>query len=157
MAQTWQLQGGRQLEARLRAMGRAPEEMLREIGIRGVAEAKKTVPRKTGNLGRTIRLGTVSRTEVSIRAGGALNVGYAAAVEFGSRPHVIRPKKARVLAWGGSRTLGGRLSAGSRPTNFAMSVNHPGTKPQPFLLPGFEKALRIVGLGKLVEKWNEAA
>ena len=157
MATTFTIQGGKQLEARLRALGRAPDDMLREVGVRAVAEAKALVPRKTGNLGRTIRLGPRSSTHVEVKAGGQQDVGYAAAVEFGSRPHVIRPRRAKVLAWGGPRTLGGRLRAGGSPTNFARSVNHPGTRAQPYLIPGFEKALRMVGLGALIDAWNRAA
>lgn len=153
----FRLTGGKQLQARLTALGKAPADMLREIGIRGVAEAKHLVPRKTGNLGRTIRLGSITAHAVEIRAGGTQQVGYAAAVEFGSRPHVIVPRKARVLAWGGQRTLGGRLRSGSQPTNFASRVNHPGTRAKPYLFPGLEKALGIVGLGGLVERWNRAA
>lgn len=149
--------GQKQLAARLNAIGKAPALILREVGIRAVADAKKAVPRKTGNLGRTIRLGPRSATSVEIRAGGTENVGYAAAVEFGTRPHVILPKRAKALAWGGARTLGGRLRAGSQATHFARRVNHPGTRAQPYLIPAFEKALRVVGLDKVVERWNKAA
>lgn len=154
---TFTLQGGKQLDARLKAIGRAPKGLLREVAIRGTAEAKALVPRKTGNLGRTIRIGTVTDTYAEIRAGGALNVGYAGAVEYGSRPHVILPKRRKALAWGGSRTLAGGLRSGSSATNFARRVNHPGTKPQPFLIPGMRRALERVGLGAIVKAWDEAA
>lgn len=157
MATTFTITGQKQLQARLAAIGKAPDDMLREVGVRAVAEAKAIVPRKTGNLGRTIRLGARSSTHVEVRAGGQGDVGYAAAVEFGSRPHVILPRRAKVLAWGGARTLGGRLRSGSSATNFARRVNHPGTRAQPYLIPGFEKALQLVGLGKLVQAWNRAA
>ena len=38
------------------------------------------------------------------------NVKYAAIHQFGgkTKPHVIRPKNKKALAWGGPRTLGGR-------------------------------------------------
>lgn len=157
MATTFVLKGGKQLQARLNAIGKAPPKMLREVGIRAVSEAKHLVPRKTGNLGRTIRLGSLTSSSVEVRAGGQLNVGYAAAVEFGSRPHVIRPRRAKVLAWGGARTLAGGLRAGSRPTNFARSVRHPGTRAKPYLIPGFRKALDLVGLGGIVDAWDRAA
>ncbi len=156
MASTFSIQGGRQLEARLIALGRAPDDMLREVGVRAVYEAKQFVHRRTGNLGRTIRLGSRSATHVEVRAGGVNQVGYAAAVEFGSRPHIIVPRNAKVLAWGGNRTLGGRLRKGSQATNFARKVNHPGSKPQPYLIPGFEKALHFVGLDFLIDRWNRA-
>lgn len=149
--------GERELKRRLEAIGKAPKLILRDVGLHAVREAKILVPRRTGNLGRTIRLGQLTDTSVEVRAGGTSQVGYAAAVEFGSRAHVIVPRNASVLAWGGPRTLGGRLRSGGRPTNFARRVNHPGTRPKPFLIPGFEKALRLVGLDRLIERWNAAA
>lgn len=145
------------LKRRLTAIGQAPKELLRDVGLHAVREAKILVPRRTGNLGRTIRIGSLTENHVEVKAGGALNVGYAAAVEFGSRAHVIVPRAAKVLAWGGGRTLGGRLRAGARATNFARRVNHPGTRARPFLIPGFEKALKLTGLDKLVAAWNRAA
>jgi hypothetical protein len=157
MTVQFNLKGGPQLQRRLVAIGKAPREILREVGIRGVAESKALVPRRTGNLGRTIRLGALTPTSVEIHAGGTLQVGYAAAVEFGTRPHVIVPRKARVLAWGGARTLGGRLRAGATATSFAARVNHPGSKAHPYLRPGLAKALDLVGLGGIVRAWNDAA
>jgi hypothetical protein len=157
MATTFTITGQRQLQARLDAIGKAPREMLREVGLIAVREAKGIVPRRTGNLGRTIRIGSLTDTHVEVKAGGQLNVGYAAAVEFGSRPHVIRPRNRKVLAWGGARTLGGRVRAGSRATHFARVVNHPGTRAKPFLIPAFSHALDRVGLSMIVREWNEAA
>lgn len=157
MATTFTITGQRQLAARLTALSKAPKDMLREVGLTAVADAKRIVPRQTGNLGRTIRIGSMTDTSVEVKAGGQLNVGYAAAVEYGSRPHVIRPKRAKALAWGGPRTLGGRLRSGGSPTHFAKVVNHPGTKPKPFLIPAFEFALRKLGISQIVERWNEAA
>jgi hypothetical protein len=154
---TFRITGEQELKRRLTAIGQAPKDLLRDVGLHAVREAKILVPRRTGNLGRTIRLGQVTDTSVEVKAGGSQNVGYAAAVEFGTRAHIIVPKAATVLAWGGGRTLGGRLRAGGRPTNFARRVNHPGTRAKPFLIPGFEKALRLVGLDKIVQAWNKAA
>lgn len=154
---TFVLSGGKQLQARLNALGQAPQGMLRQVGIEAVAQAKIRVPRRTGNLGRTIRIGSISESHIEVRAGGQLNVGYAAAVERGSRPHVILPKRRKVLAWGGARTLAGNVRTGARATSFAAKVNHPGSKAQPYLIPGFQDALRIVGLDFLVDRWNKAA
>lgn len=68
---------------------------------------------------------------------------YAAFVEFGTRPHLITPKTARVLSWQAGGSPGkyvtsasgrSRYQKGSSGTaRFAMSVNHPGTKPRPFM------------------------
>lgn len=151
------LQGGPELQRRLHAIGETPKLILGNVGIRAVREAKLIVPRRTGNLGRTIRIGSHTADYVEIRAGGALQVGYAAYVEYGTRAHEIIPRQASVLAWGGERTLGGRLRAGSRATHFARRVRHPGTKPHPFLVPGLFLALKALGLDDMVKRWNEAA
>ena len=49
-------------------------------------------------------------------------VGYAVYVEFGTPPHIIRPKNGKALHW----KSGGK-------NVFAKSVQHPGTRPQPFI------------------------
>lgn len=156
MTANFRVTGEAELKLRLTAIGKAPKELLRDVGLQAVREAKILVSRRTGNLGRTIRLGSLTDTAVEVKAGGTTNVGYAAAVEFGSRAHVIVPRTATTLAWGGGRTLGGRLRSGQKATHFAKRVNHPGTRARPFLIPGFEKALRLVGLDKLIARWNAA-
>lgn len=151
------VQGLTDLQKRLAAISDT-RQMLGTVGLLAVREAKALVPRRTGNLGRTIRIGKVDRDSVEVLAGGKLKVGYAAAVEFGTRPHIIRPRRAKVLAWGGARTLGGRLRAGQRPTRFAMSVKHPGSRARPYLIPGIRKALKSAGIrAKIVNAWNRAA
>jgi len=149
--------GQKELAARINALGRFPADLMRETGIRAVAEAKHLVPRKTGNLGRTIRISALTADRVEVSAGGTRGVGYAAAVELGTKPHIILPKRAKALAWGGARTLAGRVRSGGRPTHFARKVRHPGTRAQPFLVPGLEKAVTLVGLDGLIKRWNGAA
>lgn len=151
------LSGAKEFKARLDAISDT-RVILGQIGLRSVAEAKHLVPRRTGNLGRTIRLGTVTPDYVEVLAGGKLNVGYAKAVEFGTKPHIIKPRRAKSLAWGGPRTLAGGLRKGGRPTMFARLVHHPGTKAKPYLVPGIRKAMRDAGLKVIVrDAWNRAA
>lgn len=157
MARATQLTGAKELQARLAAISDT-KQILGIISLRAVAEAKALVPRRTGNLGRTIRLGRVDADSAEVLAGGKLKVGYAAAVEFGTKPHVIRPRRAKVLAWGGPRTLAGGLRKGGRATHFAGRVNHPGTRAKPYLVPGIRKALRDAGLKVHIrDAWNRAA
>ena len=152
-----EIDGIKALRARLDAVG-SNKGALRIIATQGVAEAKRIVPRQTGNLGRTIRVGTVSDTNATVLAGGTAQVGYAMYVEQGTRPHVIEARRAKVLAWGGGRTLSGRLRKGSRATNFARRVKHPGTKARPYLVPGIRAALKKAGLRKaIVNAWDKAA
>lgn len=137
--------------ARLRAMGHTNVEM-KALQLSAIREAKLLVHRKTGHLGRSIVPGTVTKDHAVIEA----RTPYAATLEFGSKPHIIRPRKAKVLAWGGTRRLSGTLAKGSSPTHFARIVHHPGTKPYPYLIPGAKKALQ--GLKDvIVRTWNEAA
>lgn len=82
--------------------------------------------------------------------GSAVYVGahYAPYVEFGTRPHIIRPKNGKVLAWQTRITRGarGQLLKRSKlgPMAFATIVHHPGTKAQPFFYPTFERVKKAL-------------
>jgi hypothetical protein len=154
-----ELEGADALLRRLRAIGDT-HAMLRVIQLEAVAEAKRLVPRKTGALGRSIAPGALGRTSALVEA----RMPYAAPVELGSRPHVIKPKRAKVLAWpsGGNRRLSGRSrTKGGKPTGphiFARVVHHPGAKPHPYLMPGAIRALKRGGFRNIITKqWNDAA
>jgi len=87
-------------------------------------EARRRAPVDTGRLRSSI----VSRAEGSGRSVGYVvgsNVNYAAAVEYGTAPHVIKPKYKQALYWPGAR-------------HPVAQVNHPGTRAQPFLRPAIE-------------------
>lgn len=134
-------------------------DLLGKVALRAVDEAKTLVPRKTGNLGRSIRLGRVSDDSAEVLAGGIGGVGYARYVEFGTRAHVIRPRNRRVLRWSrGGRRLTGTARSGTSDFIYARQVNHPGTRAQPYLRPGVEKALAEAGFREpIVKAWNDAA
>ena len=77
----------------------------------------------------------VGRSGVSVSTDDAI-WGY---VDRGTRPHVIRPRRAKRLAFAGSYTaktrVGSIIARGGGPsgsTVFAREVNHPGTKPRNF-------------------------
>ena len=60
-------------------------------------------------------------------------VDYAVYVEFGTKPHIIKPKTKKSLAWkDGNRKV------------FAKSVQHPGTRPQPFIRNAFYHKLAAI-------------
>ena len=165
------LEGSADLQKKLIALqnGTANERILRLLGNEVVSRAKQNVPQKTRNLHRTIRVDEVDERTQTVRVvAGSTNgkVGYAQYVEFGTKPHVIVPKPGRkgrngrpaALAWGGARRLSGNLRSGSRPTNFAYRVNHPGTRPRPYLVPAAQETLRSVRLApELVKVWNDAS
>lgn len=66
---------------------------------------------------------------------------YASFVSSGTKPHIIEPKTARVLAWktGGtgkyvtSKSGKKTYRRGSASMHFATRVNHPGTKANPYM------------------------
>ncbi|OMB79285.1 hypothetical protein A5743_14390 [Mycolicibacterium conceptionense] len=86
-------------------------------------QARQDVPVRTGNLGRTIGEGQIHFTGPRTVAGSVhAKADYALYVHEGTRPHVIRPKRAQALRF----QIGGR-------TVFARLVRHPGTRARPFL------------------------
>lgn len=88
-------------------------------------EIVRVTPAVTGVLRASIATGVVtdSKAEVTTR------LHYAPHVEEGTRPHTIRPSRARILSWSGSS---GRV--------FARSVRHPGTKGAHMFARGMERA-----------------
>ena len=161
------LVGYEALTARITAVsnadGRVGDRMLRTWQLGTIRRAKLAVPRKTGNLGRTIHAGAIDG-----RRGATVLVSaeYASAVELGTRAHEIRPRPGRIgrngrpaaLAWGGARRLTGTLRSGASPEHFARSVQHPGTRPRPFLRPAAIEALEFLKLeDEYVVAWNAAA
>jgi hypothetical protein len=54
---------------------------------------------------------------------------YGADVEYGTQPHIIRASPGGVLAFPG----------GGGSTVFAQEVHHPGTSPQPYMGPAFDR------------------
>jgi hypothetical protein len=145
------VQGLDDLIRRLEAIG-DPHPVLRAAQLKTVQEAQRLVHRRTGFLQRNIKPGAISATSAKVVA----NTPYAASLELGAKPHVIRPKRAKVLAWGGPRRLTGRLRSGGKPTNFARLVHHPGNKPYPYLIPGARKAVADLK-DIIVTLWNKAA
>jgi len=88
-------------------------------------------PVDTGRLRNSIGILGQGRDEKGFYIKVGTKVEYAAVVEFGSRPHVIRAKKAKVLA--NKKT--GQV--------FGKEVNHPGTSAQPYMRPALlESALQ---------------
>ena len=57
--------GAGQLESRLRAIGNT-SGLMRQLAITVVAEQKRLVPRKTGNLGRSIHVERVTSTSANV-------------------------------------------------------------------------------------------
>jgi HK97 gp10 family phage protein len=92
---------------------------------RVIDEGKSFTPR-TGHLQQSIRvdLSNVNEGKAEIVA----DASYAPFVEFGTKPHVIKPKRRQTLRWA---TEEGYI--------FAKLVRHPGSKPYPFFRKAIEE------------------
>ena len=86
-------------------------------------DARLTAPHRTGNLQRSILMESdnIGTAKVSAEA------AYAGFVELGTAAHVILPKNKKALMWPGA-------------AHPVRSVNHPGTKANPFMERGVENA-----------------
>jgi phage gpG-like protein len=124
------------LEALTRAMDRAGGKLRDKlIYTMGQAttlvqnEAKAMREGRFVNRTGTLRRSIIKRVESPKRGVVGTDVKYAPYVEFGTRPHIIRPKRAKVLAF---KDKHGRMI-------FARQVNHPGSKPYPYMEPAFRE------------------
>jgi hypothetical protein len=95
--------------------------------------ARAIAPVDTGHL-RSQHVMDVQLLKTKIKGKVANTAKYAAAVHDGVGPHTIRARRGRVL----------RFSVGGR-TVFARSVNHPGTRGNPWLATAAERAAGRAG------------
>ena len=157
------IQGIPQLRARIEAI-KPNEKLLRTIALSAVREQKLLVPRKTSNLGRSIHIGAVTPT----RAETIASANYALYVERGTglygpkhRKFEIKPKNKKALRFATNpkdRRLSGSPRKGAKSVIFRKRVSHPGSRAQPFMVPGAQKAVEGAGLkATLVAAWNSAA
>ncbi len=138
------IEGLTELKRALRDYLKIAEPVLQKaVSASGAIFAKYTlrknpVPYRTGNLLQSFRF-QVSR----LQARWFPTAHYAPFVQYGTQPHKISPRIASVLAWQSGGFLGRYVTAKSGrryyksgkagTTAFAAYVNHPGTKPQPFM------------------------
>lgn len=85
-------------------------------------EVKNVTPVKTGRLKTSIRA-----SFSPLRASISPHVPYAIYVHEGTKPHIIRPRSKKALYWKGA-------------LHPVRSVNHPGTKANPFMQNGLNNA-----------------
>ena len=91
-------------------------------------EMRERAPVRTGRLRDSIRVARIGRFRLV-----GPTVPYAPYVEFGTRPHVIRPRRARAL----------RFEVEGR-TVFAMYVRHPGFRGRFFVRRSVEAVMREI-------------
>ena len=137
------LKGGRELRARLNALSTAFKPIGRNWADDTVRLARPRVPVRTGRLRQSIRRRNASKKRATVVA------HYTAFfVDAGPKPHVIRAKKGRFLAFEGR---GGN-------TIFAPRVRHRGYRGRPFRRRAAIEALKRNPMAEeVIRAWNEAA
>jgi HK97 gp10 family phage protein len=108
-------------------LSRESKEATRRTGIRVQNEARRLAPVDTGRLRSSIVHRVEERGARFYDVSVGTNVNYAEDVEKGTRPHRIYPRKKKALYWPGAM----------HPVAY---VDHPGTRPQPFLEPAIAMA-----------------
>jgi len=105
----------------------AVERAIPRIAIRIQNELVIAAPVDTGRLRNSIRV-TSEGNVITISI-----VDYAYFVEFGTPPHIIKPKDKKAL----------KFKAGNGQV-FAKVVKHPGTRPNPFIRNTIRNKLGII-------------
>ena len=112
--------------------GVTTQEVLVQSANHILAEMEAKTPVKTGNLRQSLGI-KVGNDRVTIGPN-LTQAPYGGYVEFGTKPHEIRPKKGKYLVF----TIGGKKI-------FTKKVNHPGTQAQPYIQPAFEAWVDSLG------------
>lgn len=108
------------------ALGNATEKTLEEAGFKIEKEAKEAAPVKSGYYRNNI--GFDGKNKV------IANASYSAALEYGTKPHTINIKNAKVLHF---KKDGKDI--------FAKIVHHPGTKPLAIMRKAALKVQKQIG------------
>jgi len=117
----------------LRASGKESDATTQRVAVEAanflLVEMEVRVPVRSGDLRRSLSV----RVEPNRILVGP-TADYAPFVEFGTKPHVIKPKDKKALSF----MVGGRRVT-------VREVHHPGTRSQPFVRPAFERWVDTIG------------
>lgn len=103
-------------------------KVLEDAAMEIVDKARKYAPKKTGRLMRSIQKHRVGGFGYKVSAGAP----YAAYMEFGTRAHIIVPRRARAL----------HFFTKTGEEVFTTRVHHPGTKPFAYMRRAVEEVMR---------------
>lgn len=136
------LKGGRQLKARLRALGQTFKPLGRKWARETVTLSQPHIPIVTGKTRRSLRVRHASMKRATVY--GSFVAGI---IDKGAKPHMIRARKApRLVFQAGGRTI------------FARAVHHRGVRGRHYAAKAGREALRRVDMAQqLIDQWNGAA
>ncbi|MBR8466347.1 HK97 gp10 family phage protein [Campylobacter sp. faydin G-140] len=132
------------------------QRFLFRVGSGVRAAAKRHAPLKTGNLKKDIQVFDDKIQRLQISVGNTKLAPYAKFVYFGTKPHIIKPKKTKALATPLKKIKGwsGKVSThdSTQYAIFGKAVKHPGTKANPYLHKAFSEYIRGGGFEKAKEQ-----
>lgn len=117
------------------------QRVLDDADTRSKDWLSRLAERRSGNLMNSHIRTPIAISGKKITAGIENTASYAMYVHEGTRPHVIRPRRAQVLYF----VSPGRGAYPPGPV-FAKQVHHPGTKPRPWLRMAAREVSRKHGL-----------
>jgi HK97 gp10 family phage protein len=100
------------------------QPLLEQVAAEVETDIKRNAPVDTGDLVRSVR-----------RRGNIITISapYWHFVEYGTEPHIIRPRTKQALWWPGAH-------------HPVKMVRHPGTQAQPFIRPAALRQRRLRGI-----------
>ena len=152
----------RQFRRQMRQFAKRKDGEFKNAVLRATLEMEKLAKMKVRNFTRSAKVKSgflINNIRKQITDKGLTGMviswaGYSQAFEEGTRPHIIRAKNKPVLAGPyRGRPAGWKVSAKSASMGYATygkQVQHPGTKPHPFMYPSWRSACQQ--LEKLIKQ-----
>lgn len=116
----------------LKSPGGAVGRHMLVLANRTLDNARKMAPVKSGDLKASLGVTEVTQGQRGTMVRLGANISYGMDVHAGTKPHVIVPKNKSVL----------RFPNKAGTIVYARKVNHPGTKPNPYLWQALVDAIR---------------
>jgi len=152
----------RQFRQQMRQFAKRKDGEFKHAVLRATLEMEKMAKMKVRNFTRSAKVKSgylINNIRKRIIASGLTGeviswAGYSQAFEEGTRPHIIRARNKKVLA-GPKRSApsGWDISAKSASmgyVTYGKQVQHPGTKPHPYMYPSWRAACQQ--LEKLIKQ-----
>lgn len=124
----WSMANGNDLRVRLRRAALIGGRRAAQSTVRSL---KAAAPVDTGDTRERIAIESQRSTPTSVAFTIVSPTPQSNWTEFGTRPHVIRPRRRKALRF----VVGGQ-------TVFARKVNHPGNPPRPWFFPTVRREWR---------------
>lgn len=130
MATTVEIRGLKELISDVKQAGIDAKPLVKAALTNSASKMQSNIrqraPHRTGALQRSVQV-SMSYPSASVE----VLEKYGTMVEYGTPPHIIKPKNKKALYWKGAH-------------NPYKSVRHPGTKARPFFQPGVDASEEFI-------------